>query len=576
MITLAPCPKHYTTDQDKAVPPQETLARVRERLAATGKSILARTRRIDTGRLGIPVFLSECGADARAVMPTRKQMGKGASPEQAEASALMELVERYSFFTRWNSPEFFTVLTYSQALRGDMPVMSIEHVLRSVLEDMPERKAVEILDLRPWRFHPATDIGAGREELIPLEWFKALGEFNGSSAGNTPEESILQGACELVERHVCALAERARRPLPTIDLADIQANGDPVLRDLLTRFQRQGISVLLKDMTLGMPVPTVAALCHDPGTFPHKSEIVYTAGTATSPTKAAIRALTEIAQLAGDFCTSAVYEASGLPKYPDLEQAAWLFQGALVRLDSLPSIEGPDFRDELLRLCQGLAKNNHHLFSVDITAPSLDLPAHYNIVPGFQFRERDPNASLGLFVGRKLAEESPPDQAFAGLKTLAAHYPDAHFLPFFHGLLTLRLGDAPGAARLFEAAAPLQPDTDSQSLASFYAGYSLTQTGDWEAALPFLDQAVGLCTEHKEYFNLRGVAKFKLARYGAAASDFDAALKLDRGSAMDLANLGLCHKFMGQGAKAAELLGAALELDPSLEFARTHLLELGA
>ncbi len=575
MIELAPCPKHYTKDQDKAVSPQETLARVRERLAATGKSILARTRRIDTGRLDIPVFLSECGADARAVMPTRKQMGKGASPEQAEASALMELVERYSFFTRWNSPEYFTVRTYSQALQGEMPVMPVRRLLQSVLEEMPEEKALEIMDLRPWRFHPATDIGAGREENIPLEWFKALGEFNGSSAGNTHEESILQGACELVERHVCALAERHRTPLPTIDLADIQANGDPVLRDLLARFQRQGITVLLKDMTLGMPVPTVAALCCDPATFPHASEIVYTAGTATSPTKAAIRALTEIAQLAGDFCTEAVYEASGLPKYESLEQAAWLFQGAVVRLDSLPCIEGPDFRDELLRLCQGLAGDGYSLYCVDITAPSLGLPAHYNIVPGFQFRERDAHASLGLFVGRKLAEESPPDEAGAGLEILARHYPGAHFLPFFRAMLTLRLGDATGAARLFEAAAPLQPDTDTQSLAAFYAGYSLTQLQEWEAALPFLDQAVALCAEHKEYFNLRGVAKFKLARYGAAASDFDTVLKLDRGSAMDLANLGLCHKFMGERAKAVEFLGTALELDPSLEFARTHLRELG-
>jgi ribosomal protein S12 methylthiotransferase accessory factor len=575
MIELAPCPKHYTKDQDKAVSPHETLARVRERIAATGKSILARTRRIDTGRLDIPVFLSECGADARAVMPTRKQMGKGASPEQAEASALMELVERYSFFTRWNSPECFTISTYSQALQGEMPVMPVRRVLQSVLEDMPEEKALEIMDLRPWRFHPATVIGAGREESIPLEWFKALGEFNGSSAGNTHEESILQGACELVERHVCALAERHGTPVPTIDLADIQANGDPVLRDLLGRFQRQGIVVLLKDMTLGMPVPTVAALCYDPGTFPHKSEIVYTAGTATSPAKAAIRALTEIAQLAGDFCTEAVYEASGLPKYESLAQAAWLFQGAVVPLDSLPSIERPDFRDELLRLCQGLAGDGYSLYCVDMTAPSLGLPAHYNIVPGFQFRERDAHASLGLFVGRKLAEESPPDEAVAGLETLARHYPGAHFLPFFRGMLTLRMGDAANAARLFEAAAPLQPDTDSQSLAAFYAGYSLSQLQEWEAALPFLDQAVELCAEHKEYFNLRGVAKFKLARYAAAAGDFDAVLKLDRGSAMDLANLGMCHKFMGERAKATEFLGTALELDPSLEFARTHLQELG-
>jgi len=45
---------------------------------------------------------------------------------------------------------------------------------------------------------------------------------------------------------------------------------------------------------------------------------------------------------------------------------------------------------------------------------------------------------------------------------------------------------------------------------------------------------------------------------------------------MDLANLGLCHKFMNNADKARELLGEALRLDPGLDFARTHLNELEA
>ena len=56
-------------------------------MQATGLDILAEVRRVDVGRLGIPVYLSVCGRDARGIMPTRKQMGKGSSPEQARASA---------------------------------------------------------------------------------------------------------------------------------------------------------------------------------------------------------------------------------------------------------------------------------------------------------------------------------------------------------------------------------------------------------------------------------------------------------------------------------------------------------
>ena len=90
VIRLQSCPKGYTRDLDKTISPQETYERVQARMQAAGLDILAEVRRVDVGRLGIPVYLSVCGRDARGIMPTRKQMGKGSSPEQARASALME------------------------------------------------------------------------------------------------------------------------------------------------------------------------------------------------------------------------------------------------------------------------------------------------------------------------------------------------------------------------------------------------------------------------------------------------------------------------------------------------------
>ena len=82
-----------------------------------------------------------------------------------------------------------------------------------------------------------------------------------------------------------------KRPiLPTIDPS---ACKDPVLAKLVEAFRREGILLILKDFSQGLPMPCVAALAHDPATFPEKSEIVFTAGTASSPAKAAIRAITE-------------------------------------------------------------------------------------------------------------------------------------------------------------------------------------------------------------------------------------------------------------------------------------------
>ncbi|MEW5726139.1 MAG: hypothetical protein AB1896_23720, partial [Thermodesulfobacteriota bacterium] len=73
-ITLQDCFKTYTHDQDKAFSPEKTVALVKEKLAGLGLNVLARTERIDRGRLDIPVYVSICGRDALEVMPTRKQM----------------------------------------------------------------------------------------------------------------------------------------------------------------------------------------------------------------------------------------------------------------------------------------------------------------------------------------------------------------------------------------------------------------------------------------------------------------------------------------------------------------------
>lgn len=584
MINLSSCPKKHTRELDKAISPAETVSRVRQKLEQLPLDILARTRRIDTGRLGIPVYLSVCGDDARTVMPTRKQMGKGASPQQAEASALMELMERYSFFTFWerlnNSADGsangacpMVEATWSEAeARFGAALMQLEEIALSVHDTLPLDQVRALMDCVRWQFSPLTCLTTGKEVWVPLNWFKKLGEFNGTSAGNTEEESLLQGGCELIERHVCCCIDREKRVVPTIDPSSVR---DPVLADLLNAFARQGVHILLKDFSFQMPVPTVAALAWDPTTFPVTSEIVYTAGTAASPVKAAIRAVTEVAQLAGDFCTSACYEASGLQKFSTLEQAHWLMRGDVVPLDSLPSVEAQDILDELLALVRQLEAQNWRFYALSTMHPDVQINTHYCIIPGTEFRERDKNRCVALFVGRILTEDGTEEEIDKGMRVLEEICPHGHFIPFFKGMQALRHGDLAAAHSHFTAAVPLQPEADSQALAAFYTGYTHTQMGEWAAALPDLDNAVRLNPDQKEYWNLRGVAQFKMQDYAEAAKNFVMVLQIDKGSVMDMANLGICYKYMGRRDDASHYLQSALDADPQLTFARKHLEELG-
>ena len=569
MITLGRSLKKYTADADKAVSPGDTVTRARSAFEKHDRQILSQLKRIDTGRLGIPVYLSVCGEKARLAMPTRKQMGKGSTPDQAQASALMELAERYSYFSFVSNHDNFKWMSWEQAQKSfSGKLISIEEIIKSVEEDISFSRAAQVLSLVHWQFTPATLVGGGRELFIPFNWFKKLNEFNGCSAGNTSEESILQGACELIERHCCGVIESSSLETPTIDKDSFD---DPVLLDLLSRFARNNIKVLLKDFSLNMPAPTVAALAYDPGTFPGLSEIVFTAGTATSPAKAAIRALTEVAQLAGDFHSAGNYEASGLPKYTSLEQTRWLTTGPAVDLDTLPDISCPDMGEELLILSAALSDLGFNLFSVSTTHQELKIPANFNFVPGFRFRERASNPCLGLITGRILADETDPMEALPRLEALSRIYPGAYFIPFFQGMVWMRMNEHDQALTHFKQALEAPCDDESKALCAFYGAYALSQQNRWQETVSLLDMAINLDPLVKEYFNLRGVAFFKQNDFEPAAEDFKKALNLDSGSATDLANLGLCYQKTGQKRAAAEMLSKALEIDPSLCYARKSL-----
>ena len=570
MINIGRSIKQYTSDADKAVSPGETVERATTVFSKHGQTILKELKRIDTGRLGIPVYFSYYGSRAKEMgVPKRQQMGKGASAEQAQCSALMELAERYSYFGYVNNPQNFEHLTWNEAVaRWGDNLIPITSIIKSVEEDISVEQAQAAMDLIRWKFTPATNIHARCQEYIPLDWFKKLNEFNGSSAGNSFEESILQGACELVERHTNALLDLERPVTPTINPKSIS---DPTLKTLLEKFTRHGIKVWLKDTSSGYPVPTVSAVAYDPGTFPHLSEIVFAAGTATSPDKAAIRALTEVAQLAGDFHTASNYEASGLPKFTSLQEMEWLTRGETVNISSLPDISHPDMGQELIRLSQGLAYKGYSLYSVSTMHPDLEIPTNYNFIPGFLFRERTPNASIGLFVGRILAEETEPDIALNKLNQLSGLYPQAFFVPFFTGMACMRLNKLDEALHHFLEADKVQPDDESKAINAFYCAYTLSLMEKWQHTLPYLDRAIEHDPLVKEYFNLRGVAYYKQNNFETAAADFRKALDLDSGSATDMANLGLCYQKMGQSKAGAEMLSSALELDPSLCYAKKCL-----
>ena len=171
-------------------------------------------------------------------------------------------------------------------------------------------------------------------------------------------------------------------------------------------------------------------------------------------------------------------------------------------------------------------------------------------------------------------EEGTPEQIENGLKILENIYGNQPFLLFFQGMHKLQQGDLEQAAEFFRHSETDLTDKENQGLAAFYQAYSKTQNQEWTAALPLLKRAIKYDNDVKEFHNLLGVCFFKQKNYKQAAKSFENALEPDSGSAMDMANLGLCHKFLGEKKLAKMYLQKALQLDSGLDFARNHLEEL--
>jgi len=557
--------KSYTYDQDKVRTPEETVAHVRQRFASVDMDILHQTMRIDTGRLDIPVYISLCGKDVVPLTGTKKQMGKGGTVIQAEASALMELAERFSFFSFIKNTPFPTA-TYAELDGNTLPVEMLWQSLYDSETD-PKLGTYALREL-PFRWTRACNLTRNTEVLIPIDWFYTINEYNGPAAGNVLEEAILQSLCEVVERHVASVISNERLITPSIDPSSVQ---DPAARELLDKFAAQSIQVFIKDFSLDTGIPTVGALAWDPSTFPERSEIVFTAGTTPNAEKSLVRALTEIAQLAGDFELRTSYRPT-LPKYKSLEEAEYMMTSApVVSIKSLPDLSDNNFKNEIERCVSKLSLLGMEVLVVDVTHPQLNIPSVYTIIPGAHFRDRTRKTSVVFHAAKIISQTIDGPQAVAAIQRLLELFPSRYDLHFFLGLVLEYRGKAREALEEFQRALDLSPRHLDIASVHTHIGVCYKDMGDYEGAIKALERAREFDPNLKEIYNVLGFCYFKLKKHEQSIEQFEKALEIDPGSAIDYANIGSNMREMGHKKEAIRLYRIALEMDPTIDFARDSL-----
>jgi len=569
-IILKDALKTFTIDQDKVLNPEETVRRFKEKTKKLNLNILEETKRIDNGRLDIPIFFSVCGHDAKSVTGTNKQMGKGATPSQSEASAVMELAERFSFFSFSKNPENFFTEKYCNVKDRAIPFKMIADSVHDDSKDL--EVARKIFENLPLQWTQGYNLTQGKEVLVPFNWFFMINEFNGPSAGNCQEEAISQGVCEIVERHVSSIISHEKLSVPAVnpDSAD-----DPMVMEMLQKYRKAGIELYISDFSLDMGIPSIGVLAYDPATFPGKSEIVWTAGTTPDPQKALSRALSETAQLAGDFNTGSNYVASGLPKLKKLEEAGFIMNpDKTINIHDLQDLSSNNIKTEVENCVSALQKKGMDVILINTMHPQLEIPAFYTIIPGAHFRERALGTSVGLFSAKLITENNVPRKALERLMEIEKLLPEKYYIKFYIGSCHLAMNDPETALGYFEQALDLDPV--SQDIPSIYSymGVCLKDMEQYQKALDILKKGEKADDERTDIYNLMGFCYFKLRKHENAIRCFKKIMGLDPGSAINYANIGSNYRDMGDRKKAIEFYTTAINIDPTIEFAWDNLKNL--
>ena len=288
-LELNRCPKVSSSTGIRVMPPEETLERVIPLLEKAGMDPLEDIT--DRDNLGIPVYSVYRKKTAKGTFGNYN--GKGATPEQAKASAVMEAMERYSAEQRESDEVAYGTM---QQIRdsGMSYVEPADLILPARIMGMVESAEIA------WT--SCYDILRGEDVWVPacavfypyypdgdLQLFRF--HTNGIAAGNTIEEAILHALFEVIERDAWSIAESFNRTNADVIIDD----PDSVPGQLLKNFNDAGIEINLKDLTTDVGVTTIGASSDDVRTKdPEMLDIGV--GTHLNPEIAAIRALTEVAQ----------------------------------------------------------------------------------------------------------------------------------------------------------------------------------------------------------------------------------------------------------------------------------------
>jgi len=397
--------KAYRTGTDRIIHPVDTIAQVSPFLDEMGITRVSNITGLD--RIGIPV-VAVCRPNSRSISVAQ---GKGVTLDAAKASGLMESIESYHA-ERFQVPMLFASFVEMSEGRNVLDLSRLP-LLETSGDPMQEcRLWVEsesLMDGQVW-YVPFELVST--DYRLPLP--PGSGSFpmtsNGLASGNHLLEAVSHGLCELVERDASTLwrySSRRERVASRIDLASIS---DGSCREILEKFERARIDVLLAETTTEIGIPAFRCSIADrPGSSFRPAPVVTGYGCHPRREIAAARALTEAAQGRLTLISGARDDIS--QRRYDEGRVAWEngeFQDDLRAAPGKPFMDGPhwvsdsleeDLAWEVERLRSAGMEN---AFVVDLTSSRFKIPVCRVIVPGLEAFHEVPGFVPGARLRRLL------------------------------------------------------------------------------------------------------------------------------------------------------------------------------
>jgi len=330
--------------------------------------------------------------------------GKGATKDQAKVSAIMEGLERYS------------------AEVGEMRIIrdSMENVLASINAVdprdlfLPKRTEMHLM-YQPVAWVEGVELNEMEEVLVPASAvfhpYSSSQDLplvrtntNGLASGNSMEEAVLHGLCEVIERDAWSICEARRKAKADLVLG----NDMGVPSDLFNKFASSGVEIHLKDLTSDIGIPTFGAAADDVQT---RDPILLTMGIGThlSPGIVVIRALTEVAQsrltqihgAREDTVKAKGRQQLGYDRVKMMNKMWFSSSGIERDVESVSALDTPDIYEDIQIVLSRLKERGFkRVIAVDLTRKELGISVVRIVVPGMEvFAMDDERVGPRLFGG---------------------------------------------------------------------------------------------------------------------------------------------------------------------------------